>query len=53
MIMLNLLGGRLPVGWRMTGKNGDAVRERVLSRADRTFRRMKRVAESLENIINT
>ncbi|MEE3082862.1 MAG: helix-turn-helix domain-containing protein [Candidatus Thermoplasmatota archaeon] len=53
MIMLNLLGGRLPVGWRLTGENADAVRERVLSRADRTFRRMKRVAESLEKIINT
>ncbi len=52
MLILNLLGGRLPVGWRLTGKDASSVRERVLSRADRTFRRMKRVAESLEKIIN-
>ena len=50
MLILNLLGGRLPVGWRLTGKDASSVRERVLSRTDRTFRRLKRVAESLEKI---
>jgi len=51
MILLNLLGGRLPVGWRLAGINAAAIRERILARVDRTFRRMKRVAETLEKAL--
>ena len=48
MVLLNLLGGRLPVGWRLAGAKSTQVRERVLARVDRTFRRIKRVAEMIE-----
>jgi len=48
MVLLNLLGGRLPVGWRLAGAKSSQVREKVLTRVDRTFRRIKRVAEMIE-----
>jgi hypothetical protein len=41
----------LPVGWRLAGINAAAIRERILARVDRTFRRMKRVAETLEKAL--
>ena len=51
-LLLNTLGGRMPYGFRIAGRNGDEVTERVLSRLDRTIRRLKtvssRVDESLE-----
>lgn len=53
MVLLNLLGGRLPIGWRMAGKDAVAVRERILSRTDRVFRRIKRVSETLESLVTT
>tara|TARA_B100000524_G_scaffold342487_1_gene237540 strand:- start:739 stop:1494 length:756 start_codon:yes stop_codon:yes gene_type:complete len=50
-LLLNTLGGRMPYGFRIAGRNGDEVRERVLNRLDRTIRRLitvaKRIDESL------
>ena len=41
----------MPYGFRIAGRNGDEVRERVLNRLDRTIRRLitvaKRIDESL------
>ena len=51
MILLNMLGGKLPIGWRLCGAKSNQVRERVLAKADRTFRRIKRVAETLEKAL--
>ena len=51
MILLNMLGGKLPIGWRLCGAKANQVCERVLSKADRTFRRIKRVSETLEKVI--
>jgi hypothetical protein len=51
MILLNLLGGKLPIGWRLCGAKANQVCERVLTKSDRTFRRIKRVAETLETAI--
>ena len=48
MVLLNLLGGKLPIGWRLCGAKTNQVCEKVLAKADRTFRRIKRVAETLE-----
>ena len=48
MVLLNLLGGKLPIGWRLCGAKANQVCEKVLAKADRTFRRIKRVAETLE-----
>ena len=51
MILLNMLGGKLPIGWRLCGAKARQVCERVLAKADRTFRRIKRVSETLEKLI--
>ena len=51
MVLLNLLGGKLPIGWRLCGAKANQVCERVLAKADRTFRRIKRVAETIEKEI--
>ena len=53
MILLNMLGGKLPIGWRLCGAKSSQVRERVLSKSDRTFRRIKRVAETLEKAMKS
>ena len=51
MVLLNLLGGKLPIGWRLCGAKANQVCERVLAKVDRTFRRIKRVAETIEKVI--
>jgi hypothetical protein len=48
MLLLNLLGGRLPLGHRMVGKNAISNSTKLMSRLDRVLRRMKRVAELLD-----
>jgi len=50
MLLLNLLGGKLPTGWRLSGSNAREVREKVLSRLDRAFRRLHRVGDTLESL---
>ena len=53
MILLNMLGGKLPIGWRLCGAKASQVCERVLAKSYRTFRRIKRVADTLEKAILT
>ena len=48
MLLLNLLGGRLPLGHRMNGEDAGQVRRNVQDSLDRVLRRMRRVAEMLE-----
>lgn len=48
MLLLNLLGGRLPLGHRMAGYTSGEVHREIASRIDRTLRRMRRVAQLLE-----
>ena len=48
-LLLNTLGGRMPYGFRIAGKNGDEIRERVLNRLDRTIRRLVTVAKRIDN----
>jgi hypothetical protein len=48
MLLLNLLGGRLPMGYRMAGANPSAVQRNVQDRLDRVLRRMVRVAALLD-----
>jgi predicted transcriptional regulator len=50
MLLLNLLGGRLPMGHRMSGERPQDVAQQVLNRLDRVLRRMRRVSELLEQI---
>ena len=48
-LLLNTLGGRMPYGFRIAGKDGDQVRERVLNRLDRTIRRLITVAKRIDD----
>ena len=51
-ILLNTLGGRMPYGFRISGKDGDMVTENVMRSADRTLRRLKTVSQRLEDAIS-
>lgn len=48
MLLLNLLGGRLPMGYRMAGPDLATVQRRVQDRLDRVMRRMVRVASLVD-----
>ena len=50
-VLLNTLGGRMPMGFRVTGSNHEGVSERVSRLADRTLRRIVTVAERLDSAI--
>lgn len=52
MLLLNLLGGRLPLGHRMVGSQSSDVAREVSARLDRILRRMRRVAELLETAMD-
>ena len=47
--MLNTLGGRMPYGYRIAGRNGDDIAERVMTNIDRTLRRFRTVAQRLDD----
>jgi len=51
MLLLNLLGGRLPYGYQLIGDSGEDVAASVIGRVDRLFIRMIRVASSLETAL--
>ena len=48
MLLLNLLGGRLPLGYRMAGGSTAQCSELCMAKLDRVLRRIRRVAEQLE-----
>ena len=50
-ILLNTLGGRMPYGIRISGSEGSVVSERVMRIADRTFRRLRTIAQRLDDAI--
>ena len=47
-VLLNTLGGRMPYGYRVAGADGDSLSTRVMRRADRALRRIRTVAERLD-----
>ena len=48
-ILLNTLGGRMPLGIRLTGRDASEVRASVSKRADRTLRRLHTIANRLDD----
>ena len=48
MLLLNLLGGRLSFGYQWSGLNYSEIMMNVKDKADRTLRRIRRVAELLQ-----
>ena len=52
-ILLNQLGGRMPWGYRLSGKDGKAVSETVSRAVDRSLRRIRTVAKRLDDSLAT
>ena len=50
MLLLNLLGGRLPLGHRIRGHSPDDVRRQILESLDIILRRMRRVAGMMDGL---
>lgn len=48
-VLLNTLGGRMPLGVRLSGPDFASVSQRVARLADRTIRRIETVAERLDS----
>ena len=48
MLLLNLLGGRLPLGHRMAGKAVETVKKNSMADLERILRRIERVGKLLE-----
>ncbi len=52
-VLLNTLGGRMPFGYRMAGKDGSEVAERVMRRVDRVLSRLETVASRLDECLES
>ena len=50
-ILLNTLGGRMPYGFRMAGSDGASVSTKVTRMAERTLRRLRTVAQRLDEAV--
>ena len=50
MLLLNLLGGRLPLGHRLVGMDVDMLKRKSMDDLNRVIRRIERVGETLSNI---
>ena len=45
MLLLNLLGGRLPLGYRLIGNTISESKQNMVARLDRLLRRIRRVQD--------
>ena len=53
MLLLNLLGGRLPLGYRLIGSSITDSKANITARLDRLLRRIRRVGTMIEEIMST
>jgi hypothetical protein len=51
MLLLNLLGGRLPLGYRLIGTSIDDSKQNITARLDRLLRRIRRVGTMIEEVL--
>ncbi|MDP6869575.1 MAG: ArsR family transcriptional regulator [Candidatus Poseidoniaceae archaeon] len=51
MLLLNLLGGRLPYGYRLCGSNNALMERRATENLERILRRIAKVTETLEKTL--
>jgi len=49
-LAINLLGGRLPYGYRLSGSSGEDVARQVSQKVESVFGRLKRVASLIDNL---
>ena len=52
MLLLNLLGGRLALGYRLAAESPQSLQQKMLDNLDRIARRMKRVGTLLEESLS-
>jgi len=53
MLLLNLLGGRLPLGYRLVGATLEDSKVNMTARLDRLLRRIRRVGTMIEEVMTT
>ena len=53
MLLLNLLGGRLPLGYRLIGTTLEDSKVNMTARLDRLLRRIRRVGTMIEEVMTT
>lgn len=53
MLLLNLLGGRLPLGYRLIGATLEDSKVNMTARLDRLLRRIRRVGTMIEEVLTT
>ena len=53
MLLLNLLGGRLPLGYRLIGATIEDSKVNMTARLDRLLRRIRRVSTMIEEVMTT
>ena len=53
MLLLNLLGGRLPLGYRLIGNTISESKQNMVARLDRLLRRIRRVGTMIEEVMTT
>ena len=51
MLLLNLLGGRLPLGYRLIGSSLADSKQNITTRFDRLLRRIRRVGAMIEEVL--
>ena len=49
-LAINLLGGRLPYGYRLSGSSGEDVARQVSQKVESVFSRLKRVTSIIDNL---
>ena len=52
MLLLNLLGGRLPLGYRLVGHTLEDCQQIMTTRFDRVLRRIRRVGAMIEEVLS-
>jgi len=50
-ILLNTIGGRAPLGYRLTGVTGEEVVASILRNLERTLSRISSIAERLDSLL--
>ena len=50
MLLLNLLGGRLALGYRLVGGDVESLKRKSTDDLDRIFRRIERVGDTLSKV---
>ena len=51
-LLVNTLGGRVPYGYRLTGKDANSIVSRLLSRVQRILERLRMISKKYDQVIS-